>query len=294
MSAPGKVLLVVHPHRANARRMAEQCAQGLAARGVQVFVFSESADDVAGERVDASEPVDLVVVFGGDGSILRGSDIARTHDVPLLGVNLGHVGFLAELEEEQAGEIVDHIVSGELTIQERMTLDVSVVRGGEVIASSWALNEVSVEKAARERMIQVVAEVDGRPLSQWGCDGVLFSTPTGSTGYAWSAGGPVVWPTVDAMLLVPVSAHALFARPMVVSSSTQLAVELLPVSPPAVMWCDGQRVVELQPGDRVEAVRGSRPVRLARLRDSLFVDRLVAKFQLPVQGWSGRGNAHDQ
>jgi NAD+ kinase len=239
-------------------------------------------------RADAPEPIDLVVVFGGDGSILRGSEVARAHDVPLLGINLGHVGFLAELDEEEANGIVDHIVAGNYVIQERMTLDVRVLREGKAIATSWALNEASVEKAARERMIQVVAEVDGRPLSEWGCDGVLFATPTGSTGYAWSAGGPVVWPTVEAMLLVPVSAHALFARTMLVSSSTALALELLPRSPAAVLWCDGRRLIPLEPGDRVEAVRGTRPVRLARLRDSLFVDRLVAKFQLPVQGWSGR------
>jgi NAD+ kinase len=231
----------------------------------------------------------LVVVFGGDGSILRGSDIAHAHDVPLLGVNLGHVGFLAELDEEEAEEVVHHIASGDFIIQERMTLDVNVIRRGEIVASSWALNEASIEKAARERMIQVIAEVDGHPLSAWGCDGVLFATPTGSTGYAWSAGGPVVWPTVDAMLLVPISAHALFARPMVVSGTTGLALEVLPDSPPAVLWCDGQRLIPLESGDRVEVVRGSRPVRLARLRDSLFVDRLVKKFQLPVQGWSGRG-----
>jgi NAD+ kinase len=237
----------------------------------------------------AQTPVDLIVVFGGDGSILRGSEIARDQDVPLIGVNLGHVGFLAELEEEDAGDIVDQIVTGRFHIQERMTLDVTVLRDGEPVATSWALNEASIEKAARERMIHVVAEVDEHPLSTWGCDGVLFATPTGSTGYAWSAGGPVVWPTVDAMLLVPVSAHALFARPMVVSASTVLAAELLPGSPPAVLWCDGQRLVPLQPGDRVEVVQGARPVRIARLQDTLFVDRLVAKFQLPVQGWSGRG-----
>lgn len=289
MSVPEKVLLVVHPHREIAVRMAQQCADGLRDKGVEVVVLEESAQEVDAPRVGAADPVDLVVVFGGDGSILRGSDVARAHDVPLLGVNLGHVGFLAELEEEHAGEIVDHIVSDALTISERMTLDVRVLREGEQVASSWALNEVSVEKSARERMIGVVVEVDGRPLSRWGCDGVLFSTPTGSTGYAWSAGGPVVWPTVDAMLLVPISAHALFARPMVVAASTRLALELLPDSPEAVMWCDGQRLIPLEPGDRVEVVRGLRPVRLARLRESLFVDRLVAKFQLPVQGWSGRG-----
>lgn len=285
------VMLVVHPHRQTALDMARRCARGLEQRGITVVALDESPAEVGVALAAPDTAVDLVVVFGGDGSILRGSEIAREQDVPLIGVNLGHVGFLAELEEEDAGDIVEQIVTRSFTIQERMTLDVSVLRGGTIVASSWALNEASVEKAARGRMIHVVAEVDGRPLSTWGCDGVLFATPTGSTGYAWSAGGPVVWPTVDAMLLVPVSAHALFARPMVVSAATALAVEILPDSPAAVLWCDGQRLVQLQPGDRVEVVRGTRPVRLARLQDTLFVDRLVAKFQLPVQGWSGRGRA---
>jgi NAD+ kinase len=284
-----RVLLVVHPSRPMALQMAAACARGLTERGIAVTTLHEAPQGLDVSRVDETVPTDLVVVFGGDGSILRGSDIAHSHDVPLLGVNLGHVGFLAELDEEEAEEVVDHIASGKFIIQERMTLDVNVIRRGEVVASSWALNEASIEKAARERMIQVIAEVDGHPLSAWGCDGVLFATPTGSTGYAWSAGGPVVWPTVDAMLLVPISAHALFARPMVVSGTTGLALEVLPDSPPAVLWCDGQRLIPLQSGDRVEVVRGNRPVRLARLRDSLFVDRLVKKFQLPVQGWSGRG-----
>ena len=283
------VMLVVHPHRATALAMACRCANGLEDRGIKVVALDESPPDLGLTRAGAETPVDLIVVFGGDGSILRGSEIAREQDVPLIGVNLGHVGFLAELDEEEAGDIVEQIASGRFTIQERMTLDVSVVRQNRVVATSWALNEASIEKSARERMIQLVAEVDRRPLSTWGSDGVLFATPSGSTGYAWSAGGPVVWPTVDAMLLVPVSAHALFARPMVVSAATQLAVEILPDSPSAVLWCDGQRLVPLEPGDRVEVVRGGRPVRLARLQDTLFVDRLVAKFQLPVQGWSGRG-----
>ncbi len=283
------VLLVVHPHRQAALEMAQGCADGLRARGIGVVTLQEAPTGLSADRVSTDHPVDLVVVFGGDGSILRGSEIAREHDVPLIGVNLGHVGFLAELDQEDAGDIAEQIAQEKFTIQQRLTLDVSVVRDGRSVARTWALNEASVEKAARERMLHVVAEVDRRPLSTWGCDGVLFATPTGSTGYAWSAGGPVVWPTVDAMLLVPVSAHALFARPMVVSASTELAVEVLPESPPGVLWCDGQRLVPLEPGDRVEVVRGQRPVRIARLQDTLFVDRLVAKFQLPVKGWSGRG-----
>lgn len=289
MRPPQRVLIVVHPDRPRALEMAAVCSAGLRGRGVEVVTTPDTRAGLDLPSAAADEHVDLVVVFGGDGSILRGSDVARAHDVPLLGVNLGHVGFLAELEEEQAAGIVDHIAAGTFTIQERMTLDVTVMREGSAVASTWALNEASIEKAARERMIHVVAEVDGRPLSEWGCDGVLCATPTGSTGYAWSAGGPVVWPTVDAMLLVPVSAHALFARPMVVASSTEVALEMLRGSPRAVMWCDGQRLVPLQEGDRVEVVRGHRPIRLARLHDSLFVDRLVAKFELPVKGWRGRG-----
>lgn len=289
MTPPEKVLLVVHEGRPAAIDMAAKCAVGLQERGIEVVALAEAPAGLQVRSTDPSERIDLVVVFGGDGSILRGAEIARDHDVPLLGVNLGHVGFLAELDEAEAGGIVDHIATGDFIIQERMTLDVSVVRDGVVVASSWALNEASVEKAEPGRMIHVVAEVDGRPLSAWGCDGVLFATPTGSTGYSWSAGGPVVWPTVDAMLLVPVSAHALFARPMVVSSATRLALEVLPESPPAVIWCDGRRLIELASGERVEVVRSDQPVHLARLRNSLFVDRLVAKFQLPVQGWSGRG-----
>jgi NAD+ kinase len=177
------------------------------------------------------------------------------------------------------------------------------------------LNEATVEKAARERMLDVVTEVDGRPLSRWGCDGVVFATPTGSTAYAFSAGGPVVWPEVEALLLVPISAHALFAGPMVVSPRSVLAAEVIGGSAMrrqaaagegqsgasgAVLWCDGRRRVDLPPGARVEVRRGASPVLLARLDGTgqdgaefggLFTDRLVAKFGLPVTGWRGQAAA---
>ena len=137
-------------------------------------------------------------------------------------------------------------------------------------------------------MLEVVVEVDGRPLSRWGCDGVVCATPTGSTAYNFSAGGPVVWPGVEALLMVPLSAHALFARPMVVAPTSVVAVELLATTDGAgVLWCDGRRTVELPPGARIEVRRGRRPVRLARLHEAPFTDRLVAKFGLPVEGWRG-------
>ena len=168
-----------------------------------------------------------------------------------------------------------------------MTLDVSVLEDGDVVDTGWALNECSVEKAARERMLELVVEVDGRPLSRWGCDGVVAATPTGSTAYAFSAGGPVVWPTVDALLVVPISAHALFARPMVVAPGSVVAFEVLPSGTSAVVACDGRRTRSVGHRARVEIRRGADPVLLARTQDKPFTDTLVRKFHLPVEGWRG-------
>jgi NAD+ kinase len=213
----------------------------------------------------------MVLVIGGDGTLLRAAELARGAGVPLLGVNLGHVGFLAEAEPEDLSEAVDRVLAGEYLVEERMTVDVTVRTNGAVLATTWALNEASVEKAARERMLDLVIEVDGRPLSRWGCDGVVFATPTGSTAYAFSAGGPVVWPEVEALLMVPICAHALFAGPMVVSPRSVLAAEVIGAggglleTSGAVLWCDGRRKVVLPPGARVEVRRGTRPVLLARL-----------------------------
>jgi NAD+ kinase len=221
----------------------------------------------------------------------------------LFGVNLGHVGFLAETEPDVLADAVDQVLAGRYVVESRMTIDVTIRQNGGVIAETWALNEATVEKSARERMVDLVTEVDGRPLSRWGCDGLVFATPTGSTAYAFSAGGPVVWPDVEALLLVPISAHALFAGPMVVSPESVLAAEVIGATggqgevSGAVLWCDGRRAVDLLPGARVEVRRGARPVLLARLRDASseigasFTDRLVAKFGLPVAGWRGRGGA---
>ena len=169
-----------------------------------------------------------------------------------------------------------------------------VYQGKELVTSTWALNEASVEKAARERMLEVVVEVDGRPLSRWGCDGVVCATPTGSTAYNFSAGGPVVWPGVEALLMVPISAHALFARPLVVAPTRCSRSRCWPSTACGVLWCDGRRMVDLPPGARIEVRRGSTPVRLARLHQAPFTDRLVAKFGLPVEGWRGAGDRRRQ
>jgi NAD+ kinase len=232
--------------------------------------------------------IEVVIVLGGDGTILKAAEIVRESNTPLLGINLGHVGFLAESERDGIAEAVARVVSKDYTVIERMTLEVSVVVEGRVAFRTWALNEATVEKSAAEKMIEVVVEVDRRPLTSFGCDGIVLSTPTGSTAYAFSAGGPVVWPSVEALLVVPLSAHALFPRPLEVSPHSMLAVEVLQRSDGhGELWCDGRRTQALPPGARVEVKQSEHPVRLARFREGAFTDRLVRKFELPVSGWRG-------
>ena len=291
------VLVMAHTGREDALRSARLVAARLAAADIAVRTLAGEFSCPGAEEVPASpvaaEGAELVIVLGGDGSLLRAAELSRPAGVPLIGVNLGHVGFLAEAEADGLAETVDRLVARQYAVEDRMTIDVTVRSNGSVVALTWALNEATVEKAARERMIEVVLEVDGRPLSRWGCDGVVCSTPTGSTAYAFSAGGPVVWPEVEALLMVPISAHALFAPPMVVSPKSVLAVELMVGNETsgAVLWCDGRRKVDLPSGARVEVRRGALPVLLARLQGagpSRFTDRLVVKFGLPVAGWRGR------
>jgi len=292
-----RILLVAHPRRLEAQQFAGDVSDQLHAAGLEVALLPDAAEAailggspniVTADPTDPVRGCELVCVLGGDGAILRGAALSRGTEAPLLGINLGHVGFLAEAEREKLGEAVERIVARDYVVEERMTLDVTATYDGEVIARSWALNEVTVEKSARQRMLELILEIDGRPLSTWGCDGVVLSTPTGSTAYAFSAGGPVIWPDVEAMLVVPIAAHALFARPLVIGPSSALAVELVAdANGPAVMWCDGSRTVELPPGARIDVRRGETPVRLARLSSWPFADRLVAKFDLSVTGWRG-------
>ena len=293
---PRTVLLIAHTGRQEAVEVASAVSKRLMDSDMSVRLLTgEAADlgivtaDVVDADAEAARDCEVVLVIGGDGTILRGAALARLAETPLLGINLGHVGFLAEAEWDDLESTVDAIIGCTYLVEERMTVDVTVTTDGAVTSTGWALNEVSVEKAARQRMLEVVVEIDDRPLSRWGCDGVVFATPTGSTAYAFSAGGPVVWPEVEALLLVPISAHALFARPMVTSPDSTLAVELVAPSDDtgAVMWCDGRRAVDLPPGARVEVRRGAHPIRLARLHQAPFTDRLVAKFDLPVSGWRG-------
>ncbi|RLV50283.1 NAD kinase [Nocardioides mangrovicus] len=292
---PRRVLLLTHTGRDEAVDVARKVADALRGHGILVRVPTDEAVDLGlfAPEVEVAEDdlaagCELAVVIGGDGTILRAAEVTHGLGTPLLGVNLGHVGFLAEAERDDLEHTIEAIVARSYDIEDRLTVDVEVFHGGAHVMSCWALNEASVEKASRQRMLEVVVEIDGRPLSRWGCDGVVCATPTGSTAYNFSAGGPVVWPGVEALLIVPISAHALFARPMVVAPTSVLALEVLAESAtPGVLWCDGRRMQELPVGSRVVVRRGAQPVRLARLHEAPFSDRLVAKFGLSVEGWRG-------
>jgi NAD+ kinase len=298
------VLLVSHTARKEALSATLECAEALLKAGITpVMDQQERAETLAHAKTvnnssaasilelgkDTQEAdLELAVVLGGDGTILKAAELVRNSQTPLLGINLGHVGFLAESEKNEISSTIARVVAKDYLVTERMTLDVAVKLDGKEVYRTWALNEATVEKSARERMLEVVVEVDGRPLSSFGCDGIVVSTPTGSTAYAFSGGGPVVWPSVDALLMVPLSAHALFARPLVISPNSLVAVEVLQRSAGAgVLWCDGRRSTELPVGARVEVRKSEKPVRLARLSQGPFTDRLVRKFSLPVEGWRG-------
>jgi len=288
-----EALLVTHTGRRRSTEHARAVAADLIAAGFTVRVMSEEATELHLPGVvpmhgrTAAQGVEIVFAHGGDGTFLRAAELARPANAPLLGINLGKVGFLAEAEIADLDAAVRDVVQRRYTVDERLTLDVTVECDGETTARSWALNEVSVEKGARERMLEVMVDVDGRPLSRYGCDGVVCATPTGSTAYAFSAGGPVVWPDVQALLLVPISAHALFSRALVTAPTSTISITVAPYTTFALLSCDGRRVFNLAPGAVVTMRRGAQPVRVVRLQPNPFVDRLVAKFGLPVDGWRG-------
>ena len=280
-----RAILVIKGDRPEAIAASEKIAAELVSADFELFTISKvSLKQVT--TCDASElpASEIVIVLGGDGTILRGAEIAREQNIPLLGINLGHVGFLAEVEKIDLKEVSQSIITKDYVLDSRMVLSYSVTRNGGIVNSGWALNEVTVERNSTT-MVDLLVEIDSRPLSRWGCDGLICSTPTGSTAYAFSAGGPVLWPEVEALVLLPISAHALFSRPMVVSPQSEIVV--LVESSDALLSADAIRKFPLQLGDRVHIKKDSSIVKLAHTKGTIFTDRLVAKFKLPVEGWRG-------
>ncbi len=275
------VLLVTHPTRPEAISTANDLAKLLLAKQIKVF---STIQTVGANEYSEKNQIDIAVVLGGDGTMLRAAQICRGKSTPILGINLGHVGFLAEIDRPSLAEIVDAICTGSFAVEERMSLNYQLLRGGKTILDGWALNEVLVERNDHQ-MIDLFVQIDHRPLSRWWCDSVICATPTGSTAYAYSAGGPVVWPEVDALVLLPLAAHALFSRPMVVSPNSEIVLDLESAS--ADLNADGIRRTKLEKNDRIILTSAKEDVLLAHIKAATFTDRLVAKFKLPVEGWRG-------
>jgi len=277
-----RALVVAHRTRHEAVLATGDVLAELARAGIEAVM---ATDEMTAEQLP---DVEIAIVLGGDGTILRAAELTRAAGVPLLGINLGHIGFLAEIEPDNVPEAVRRMAGGDYVVEERSTLQVRVMAPDGTVTDDWALNEAALEKSDTAKMLEVITEVDGRPLSSFGTDGIVIATPTGSTAHAFSAGGPVVWPDVDGLIVVPMVAHALFARPLVIGPRSRLAVEILDRSPvDGTLTCDGRRSHRVPHGARMEVWRGDHPVRLARLSPAPFTTRLVSKFDLSVDGWRG-------
>ncbi len=287
-----RILLVAHTGLDGAIMHARRAAGELSALECSIDVLdTEAAElDLPGAQAvsAARDGTEIVLALGGDGTVLRAAELARPAGIPLLGVNFGRMGFLTAAEVEDLGDVLTRIVARDYYATPRVTVDVTVQHSdGSPASKQWALNEVSLERAGRSRMLEVLLDVDGQPVSRWGCDGVICATPTGSTAYAFSAGGPVVWPNTQALLVVPNAAHALFSRPLIVGPDSTITLTL-GTGDDASLACDGRRILPIRSADVVEVKRGARPLLLASLTPPDFAQRLVAKFQLPVAGWRRR------
>jgi NAD+ kinase len=280
-----RAVVFINPSRSEAVSAAAELAIILINKGFDLVSPTEvKIENIAQVSADAIGDVEVAIVLGGDGTILRGAEVTLLRDIPLLGINLGHVGFLAEVSKPSIEDIATSIINKSYVYENRMVLGYSVIRDGKEISQGWALNEITVERDSTT-MVELFVEIDHRPLSHWGCDGLICSTPTGSTAYAFSAGGPVLWPEIDALVLLPISAHALFSRPMVVSTKSEIVVTI--ESSVALLSADALRKLPLVEGDRVVITRNPHTIKLAHVSPTLFTDRLVAKFKLPVEGWRG-------
>ncbi len=276
-------LLVLHPTRPEAVHFAQELIAALTELGISSI--TNYPGGIHGSQGMASElPFEIAVVLGGDGTILRAAELVLGTNIPVLGINLGNVGFLAEIDRPSAARLAEAIAKKNYRGESRLLLQHEVRRADKVIATGWALNEFTVERS-HSQMVELFVQIDDRPLSRWGCDGVICATPTGSTAYAFSAGGPVLWPEVEAIVVLPLAAHALFSRPMVISPDSSIVIDI--ESREAMITADGVRKVPLLAGDRLIVSRSELRVEIVHIESAVFTDRLVAKFKLPIEGWRG-------
>ncbi|OZG50957.1 NAD kinase [Bombiscardovia coagulans] len=282
-----KAVVVTHQRIRSAAIVTEALKQ-LDRASFQVSIVDNSEAPTFGQSYrQVDDDTEIVIVLGGDGTILRAAELVKGTTVPILGVNLGHVGFLAEFESFQIAEAIAKVAERDYSIDERMVAHVDLwLPGEDKPLTDWALNDMTVERYDRGKMIQVTIRVDDVEMSSYGCDGVIVATPTGSTAYAFSAGGPVVWPDAQSLQMIPIAAHALFARSLIIGPYSTFTIGLMEDSPSdGWICCDGRRQLLLPRGSSVQVRQSHDTFRLARLSGVSFTQRLVSKFDLPVVGW---------
>ena len=257
----GRVEIVAHPKKPGLAEVQGELEDFLKAKGI---------------KVDGPSP-DLVISLGGDGTTLRAAQRAHAEDAPLLGVNRGVLGYLNEVEAGDETAALEAVLAGDFSLEERMMLEASVGDGESYVG----LNEVLVERAARQRLVHLGVDVGGEKLAAFDADGVMVATPTGSTAYALSAGGPIVDPRAECLVIVPVSPHMIFSRPVVLSRNEVVKITVEESSPGAALSVDGAIGCTLEPGSTVTVRRHERPIRLVKLEGPGFVERLRAKLRLP-------------
>ncbi|MFU0528848.1 NAD kinase [Gardnerella vaginalis] len=293
-SAARRALVVTHARIDVKSDVVNQVKTQLIKAGFVVDVFnSASVSDFAKKTTRiVDENTEIVVVLGGDGTMLQAAELVHCTTVPIIGINLGHVGFLAEFESFQINDAIRRIANKDYTIDRRMEAHVDVWLPGESEPlSDWALNDITLDREDRGRMVELSIRVDDVEMSSFGCDGVIVSTPTGSTAYAFSAGGSIMWPNVEALQLVPLAAHALFARPLIIGAGSTFTIDILNESSSGGwICCDGRRQRALPQGSRIQVRQSKDELLLARLSGAPFTKRLVTKFDLPIVGWREHNN----
>ncbi|RIY25276.1 NAD kinase [Bifidobacteriaceae bacterium NR021] len=293
-SAARRALVVTHARIDVNSDVVNQVKTQLIKAGFVVDLFnSASVSDFAKKTTRiVDENTEIVVVLGGDGTMLQAAELVHCTTVPIIGINLGHVGFLAEFESFQINDAIRRIANKDYTIDRRMEAHVDVWLPGESEPlSDWALNDITLDREDRGRMVELSIRVDDVEMSSFGCDGVIVSTPTGSTAYAFSAGGSIMWPNVEALQLVPLAAHALFARPLIIGAGSTFTIDILNESSSGGwICCDGRRQRALPQGSRIQVRQSKDELLLARLSGAPFTKRLVTKFDLPIVGWREHNN----
>lgn len=271
-----RLALVLHPSRAVATDLASRVAATAIEHGFEVSVDANDAGRVPGTIARDGEDLaaDVVVAVGGDGTVLEAARRALGSGLPVIGVNAGNVGFLAEIQPDQIASALEALGAGEYTITERMT-----IRGTTADATFDALNDVVVEKEESQNIVRIKVVADGEQLVEYRSDGVIVATPTGSTAYSFSAGGPLVDPELDSLTVTAVAPHTLFSRPLVFGPTTRLRLELAGERA-ARLNGDGRGYGVLQPGDSVEIERGPDVIRLIRLHPEHFAAAVKRKFHL--------------